>query len=201
MILISFFTSSLQSQGEGSFQEMCQEEEAAVPPKTHTCMHMHTHPTSLFPAFTPGLLPPKPYNRRDHSMTHPFQRQEIWGSLRKPGIQEPLLLTGVWESWERGREGNQVSCSVWGPGQMRRKWRSPELSQGHWLAQDRRLTRSLAFFTLIILAASKRPVDLSVHLWTWPNRPLQRHNDTAGWEPKRLTTHMGSHPVPCTLWS
>lgn len=37
----------------------------------------------------------------------------------------------------------------------------------------RPLTRSLALFTLMILAASDRPVDFSVHLCTWPNRPLQ----------------------------
>lgn len=40
-------------------------------------------------------------------------------------------------------------------------------------ARGRCLTRSLALFTLMTLAASDSPVDFSVHLWTSPKRPLR----------------------------
>lgn len=62
----------------------------------------------------------------------------------------------------------------------RRKHRSPERGPRYWLAQGSCLTRSLALFTLMILAASERPVDFSVHLCTWPNRPLPRQDGAAG---------------------
>lgn len=72
-----------------------------------------------------------------------------------------------------------------------------------WLAWGRCLTRSLMLFTLMILAASARPVDLSVHLCTWPNRPLQRQRDTVRGEYAELTNSQGplflfSH-TPCGL--
>ena len=43
----------------------------------------------------------------------------------------------------------------------------------------------------------------SVHLCTWPNRPLQTHDDPAGSEPQRLTPHMvrQPHPGPWAFWS
>ena len=55
----------------------------------------------------------------------------------------------------------------------------------------------------MILAASERPVAFSVHLWTWPNRPLKRYDDRAVSEPQKHTPHvMGQpHPGPWAFWS
>lgn len=55
----------------------------------------------------------------------------------------------------------------------------------------------------MILAASERPVAFSVHLWTWPNRPLQRYDDRAVSEPQKHTQHVvgQTHPGPWAFWS
>lgn len=79
MMLISFFTSSLWSQRERSFQEMGQDEKPAAPPETRMR-------PPLFPALTPAFLNSPPtsvsYNRKDPP-TH--------FTDRKPEAQEGTL--------------------------------------------------------------------------------------------------------------
>lgn len=120
-----------------------------------------------------------------------------------PRVQVTCLLgcgslEGRWEKWPC-LPPSLVGGRSAGPGGRER--RAGILSSARASgARGRRLTRSLALFTLMTLAASERPVDFSVHLWTWPNRPLQtrRHSRLRAHEARPDAAGM---PMPRAFWS